>query len=93
MSQPPTGQGANDLPLRANVHLKKEPTGFHWDNSKLTWLFLIGGLQAQVARGKVGQQDDRALARELAREVILADLLEFHRLMEQFEEIREWLLT
>ena len=47
----------------------------------------------QVARGKVGHQDDRALARELAREVILADLLEFHRLMEQFEEIREWLLT
>ncbi len=47
----------------------------------------------QGAMGMNTQQDDRVLAREIAQEVCMADMIEFQRLTEQFEEVREWLLT
>ena len=50
-------------------------------------------LLLQGALGMNNQPDDRVLAREIAQEICMADLIEFQRLTEQFEEIREWLLT
>ncbi|KAK9868101.1 hypothetical protein WJX84_003709 [Apatococcus fuscideae] len=44
------------------------------------------------ALGKHQPHDDRALAKEIAGDVCMADLLEFQRLTEQFEELRRWLL-
>ena len=39
-----------------------------------------------------GAQDDQAIAQEIASDVCTADLLEFQRLTEQLEGIKQWLL-
>ena len=38
-------------------------------------------------------QDERMVARQLAQEVCMADMVEFHRLRQQLQEARQWLLT
>ncbi|KAK9868099.1 hypothetical protein WJX84_003098 [Apatococcus fuscideae] len=45
------------------------------------------------ALGGHKRSDDRAMARDIAGDVCMADLLEFQRLTEQFEELRQWLLA
>ncbi len=45
----------------------------------------------QGAMGWSSQQDDRILARDIAHEACLADLLELQRLTAQCHELRQWL--
>ena len=51
------------------------------------------GCLPQGALGGHKRSDDRAMARDIAGDVCMADLLEFQRLTEQFEELRQWLLA
>ncbi len=41
--------------------------------------------------GNQSGQDDTAIAKDLAADACMADLLEFQRLTEQLEEVKQWL--